>query len=218
MNSNPPRPTPRSDATRARILEAARALFNDHGTAAVSTNRIAAELGISPGNLYYHFAGKREIIRGLLAEMIRDHAQDWAEGGEAIAANPLGALRAGMVRGGALAWRYRFFGRELVALLRADPELADAYRDAYRQRMQEWTALAGLLVERELLRPRSPLPDLLAAVWLVAENWITLLEITGDADDPAEVARLLDLVFAVLEPHLTPAARELWTNGHGDDE
>jgi len=48
--------------TRDRILEASLALFNAEGLAKVSTHRIAAELGISPGNLHYHFKAKQLIV------------------------------------------------------------------------------------------------------------------------------------------------------------
>ena len=51
--------------TRERILEASLALFNAQGLAAVSTHRIAAELGISPGNLHYHFNAKQLIVERL---------------------------------------------------------------------------------------------------------------------------------------------------------
>ena len=51
--------------TRDRILEAALRLFNDEGLPAVSTHRVAAELGISPGNLHYHFKTKRLIVAWL---------------------------------------------------------------------------------------------------------------------------------------------------------
>src|SRR5439155_24921871 len=51
--------------TRDRILEASLALFNQDGLAAGSTHRIAAELGISSGNLHYHFKAKQLIVGGL---------------------------------------------------------------------------------------------------------------------------------------------------------
>ena len=51
--------------TRDRILQTALALFNEEGEENVSTVDIAAVMGISPGNLYYHFKGKEAIIAGL---------------------------------------------------------------------------------------------------------------------------------------------------------
>jgi AcrR family transcriptional regulator len=54
-------------STRARITQAALRFFNEQGTAAVSTNHMADALGISPGNLYYHFRNKAEISRALRA-------------------------------------------------------------------------------------------------------------------------------------------------------
>jgi AcrR family transcriptional regulator len=51
--------------TRDRILDASLGLFNQEGLAGVSTHRIAAELGISPGNLHYHFRTKELIVAWL---------------------------------------------------------------------------------------------------------------------------------------------------------
>ncbi|AGE28628.1 transcriptional regulator PhaD [Pseudomonas poae RE*1-1-14] len=51
--------------TRDRILEFALQLFNHKGEPNVSTMEVANEMGISPGNLYYHFHGKEPLVLGL---------------------------------------------------------------------------------------------------------------------------------------------------------
>ena len=55
--------------TRDKIIHTALGLFNEQGTKAVTTNHIAAAVGISPGNLYYHFRNKEDIIRAIFEQM-----------------------------------------------------------------------------------------------------------------------------------------------------
>lgn len=52
-------------STKQRILHASLALFNQFGSAKTSTNHIALELDISPGNLYYHYPNKEQLIETL---------------------------------------------------------------------------------------------------------------------------------------------------------
>ena len=51
--------------TRDRILHVSLLLFNEEGEAGQTAVDISNALGISPGNLYYHFRGKDAIIRAL---------------------------------------------------------------------------------------------------------------------------------------------------------
>ena len=54
--------------TRDRIVAESLELFNAQGERNVTTNHIAAHLGMSPGNLYYHFRNKQAIIAELFAQ------------------------------------------------------------------------------------------------------------------------------------------------------
>jgi len=58
--------------TRQRILDSTLGLYNDLGEANVSTTLIAAEVGISAGNLHYHFRKKEDIVDALTAEFQAD--------------------------------------------------------------------------------------------------------------------------------------------------
>jgi AcrR family transcriptional regulator len=74
----------RAQQTRDRVLEAAARVFARHGYAAGTTNRIAAEAGMSIGSLYQYFPNKDAI----LVELVRRHL---AEGTAAIVERVAGA-------------------------------------------------------------------------------------------------------------------------------
>ncbi len=63
--------------TKDRILLGALELFNTHAASEVTTNNIARELKMSPGNLYFHFKNKEQIIRELFKRLAQETSQIW---------------------------------------------------------------------------------------------------------------------------------------------
>src|SRR5690606_8137328 len=107
--------------TKQRILHAATQLFNDSGTSKISTNNIDASLSISPGNLYYHFKNKSEIIRAILEKMYEQWNQVWNLP-EGVRLDKQ-ILRQRLLMNFQLLWSYRFFYREALALFQTDEGL-----------------------------------------------------------------------------------------------
>lgn len=59
---------PARGGARAAILDAAEHLFATRGVGATSTTAIAKEAGVANGLIYYHFAGKEQLLDSLIAE------------------------------------------------------------------------------------------------------------------------------------------------------
>ncbi len=194
--------------TKDRVVGAAVRLFNERGTAAVSTNHIAEGAGISPGNLYYHFRNKEEIVREILKRMFVAWGEVWVLPED----RPLGVgdVRALLSKNFELQWRYRFFYREQIALLRRDPELARSYRDIQRERLGEQELFLGGFVEAGVMRaPEDPetLPALVKAGWIVATNWLSFLEAGGREVGADQMEEGADVVLQFFRPYLT---EETW--------
>lgn len=65
----------RTEATRAALVVAARRLFGAEGYAAVGTERIAREAGVSRGALYHQFADKTDLFAAVLEQVEAELAE-----------------------------------------------------------------------------------------------------------------------------------------------
>lgn len=65
--------------TKDRILDTSIRLFNERKASNVSTVQISTEMGISPGNLYYYYDNKEEMIRYIWTERMRSEAEALVE-------------------------------------------------------------------------------------------------------------------------------------------
>ena len=65
----------KGEATRTRIVEAAVALFTEHGYDATTMRAIAQAAGVSTGNAYQYFAGKEHLVQAFYERSVMEHAE-----------------------------------------------------------------------------------------------------------------------------------------------
>jgi len=190
-------------SNRERVLESALSLFNDQGTGAVSTNHIAEAAGISPGNLYYHFNNKEEIIRALFERLFA--AWDEAFQLPADRAPSMTDLEAMIIANYQLIWEYRFAYREQAALLRNNPGLRERYLAVRRRGYEGFAALIDTFVTAGVLLPPADsqdLKNLTELCWIISEQWPINLELSGrpfDEDGIMEGAALMRWILHPLQ-------------------
>ena len=160
--------------TRERIIQGSLELFNAQGERSVTTNHIAAHLGISPGNLYYYFRNKQAIIAELFA-LYEGQVEQFLRRpeGRALTVDDktfyLEALLAAM-------WHYRFLHRDLEHLLEADAELAQRYRLFAQRCMVQASGVYQGFVEAGILLMDPPQVEALTLnSWIIMTSWVRFL-------------------------------------------
>ena len=189
--------------TRDRILDTALRLFNQSGTAAVSTNHIADALGISPGNLYYHFRNKEAIIRALFEQQFAHWDVIYSLPDDRIPT--LADLRRLVDDTFPVSWEYRFIYRELIALLRRDGELHRRWVEVRARGFDGFRQLIEVFAAAGVLRsPDDPVvvTRLAELIWMINEFWLASVEVSGQAVDAAQMAHGAELMRQVLEPYI----------------
>jgi AcrR family transcriptional regulator len=196
--------TPRAAATRTAILDAALRLFDQQGVGAVTTNHVAAAAGISPGNLYYWFRNKDEIVRALHARYAAGFDELWSPDARTPALTTPADLGDRLQAAARWTLQHRFLARDILALVHRDPALREQYLAVRAERIALFTGLARGWRSSGVLRDvaDSTLDDVVHAVWLVSETWLGFADLDCDAPDPATGARL---VAAIIEPYLSPS-------------
>lgn len=196
--------------TRDRILTTSLRLFNRQGERTVTTNHIAAELGISPGNLYYHFRNKNAIIEELYGAH-RTHVLSLMTlptgGNFALAdkARLLSALTEAM-------WEYRFFYRNTEHILAESPLLARLHKATFHSVFEQSRLLHKALASAGLINASEDVQrDLSYNAWLVLTNWIgficTSLAVDIESEGPKLLRRGVYQVLTLERPYMTDLAR-----------
>ena len=197
--------------TRERILETALVLFNDFGEPNVTTQLIADEMGISPGNLYYHFHNKDEIIESLFA--------DFERGIEETLTAPV--RRPPNVEDIWLflhllfesIWKFRFLYRDINELLSRNRILETHFKRIVSHKIHTATVICkGLVATGDMKAKPAEIQALAVNMTVVATYWLSF-EFVSDPRkriDGESLSRGAFQVMALAAPYLVGRSRRLF--------
>ncbi len=203
--------------TKDRILAASLALFNENGYDTVTTARIAEEVGISEGNLWYHFRTKKDLVRAHQYSLIRR-----IDARLAIKSSP-GTVLDSYVLFNRLVfeevWDYQFLYRDQSEFGRTSPELESKVHRVYELTTAMLQKMFRHMIEAgHLAMPEEELAPLADNVWMVVRYWPSFLRETRHIVklDKAALDAGIRHHFALFETHLTAKARAyLDANAYG---
>ena len=197
--------------TRERILEVSLAMFNARGEPNVTTNHIADELEISPGNLYYHFRNKENIVEHIFAryEARMDQALLVPDGRLPNLEDiwlQLHLVFESM-------WEYRFLYRDLIDILSRSRKLKTHFARILNRAAASVTEVLVGLAKAEILRAtQDEIRALAENVLLLTTFWLNFNAVRGTRTDTEpgqeDLTQGIYQVMLLLTPYLRDAERQ----------
>jgi len=194
--------------TKERILVVSNDLFNRNGVQAITTNHIAKSLKMSPGNLYFHYRNKEEILQELFKRMCNDTYSIWnTKNSRHI--SPLEFINENFE----IYWKYRFFHREMYSLRRRDTGLAKLWKKHILKMMGLMKRLYKVWVQNKVLAPLNSVDEMTYISESLLAMSTTYLQFFENADrtpSKATIERGKKHVARMLRPYMTDETRDVF--------
>ena len=181
-------------------------MFNAQGEPNVTTNHIADELEISPGNLYYHFRNKDDIIEHLFARY--EQRMDTALAAPQGRLPGLEDIWLQLHRVFECIWDYRFLYRDLVEILSRNRRLRMRFARILRRADEQAHAVMRGLSQAGVMR--ASVEELAATatnILVIATFWLNYASARGDQDEHASIRDGIVQVMMLIAPFLRDAER-----------
>ncbi len=196
--------------TKDRILDVSVELFNKNGVVAITTNHIAKAMNISPGNLYFHYDNKEEIIAELFRRMCKETYKIWSPK-HISSMSPVQFVEENFD----VYWKYRFFHREMYALRRKDPALAKMWKNHMAKMMKlmkvlyrHWVA-DGKMVQ---IKNDKELLYVFESLLAMATTFLQFFESTEKSAGKASVLRGKTHLVRLLLPYSIGKSKDEFEN------
>ena len=190
--------------TKTRILNAARILFNEHGYSQVTIRMIALKLGMSSGNLNYHYKKREDILEALYFEMV-------AEFDERVKQLPHTSISIPQIRRDIQSSmqrmiEYKFFWTDLYNLLNKSDKISQHFQEVYNSRVKGYFYLFKILEKQGLLQtPAFPNEHRFIAGHMInfSNTWIYSTKLYNYKINALNTEYQSNMLLGILFPYLT---------------
>lgn len=187
--------------TREKILDTALLLFNEQGCTSVSLRQVAAHLGISQGNLNYHFKLKEDIIHALYFRLVEE--MDFHVSQLGLQNSALGLLYQSSLATMRKLYEYRFILMDFMKIMQENGQIKQHYSGLQQLRKQQFMQLFDQLIAEGTLRsPQIPLEyeRFYERLNILGDSWINVFQNFYPQHSIEYFSRLL---FESIYPYLT---------------
>lgn len=194
-------------STKNKILDNALYLFNNKGVAATSIRDIANRMGISDGNLRYHFRTRDELIEALFDRLADKIGLELAQGAQQelnirLMYDVLEHLMKNF-------YDYRFLMKDLNAIIQTHPKTKNKFYRITEERLMLVNGMIAQYVDKGFMKPepyQGHYTRLVENILIVSHFWINGSELFYRGKKSGVILHYTNTIFSLMHPYLTEKA------------
>lgn len=191
--------------TKQRILNTSLQLFNQQGTDVITVRHIAKNLGISHGNLCYHFPNTDLIIEKLYEQLIEELNE--------ILKNPMLLQELNLKIFYDLTsfifgklYKYKFLMQDFISIMRRNPNLKQKHRDLVRSRRMLFQMGIEASIQVGIVKPdiiKGQYENYFEQLFIISDFWLSSAEILYEGSEENKLGKYINIAFTLIVPYLT---------------
>ncbi|WKV11011.1 TetR/AcrR family transcriptional regulator [Marivirga harenae] len=196
-------------STKDKILETALKLFNTYGISAISSKAIADEMGISYGNLCYHFPKKDDIILQLYLNMQKNVEQQFQNIKEEVINLEFMLSRLKILF--EEIYKYKFIYLGITKVVRHFDHIKKHAQDQFDQRWNILDTISSFLISNgymKAFKDERQKDLLIHALLMVSNSWISDAEVFYKGKSDEKIDYYMQVFFNLVRPTLTEKGLE----------
>lgn len=190
--------------TKQIIVDTALQLFNSQGLSKVTLRGIAKEMGISQGNLNYHYKKREDIIEEIYFRLVKEMDENMGKMKESEIGLPLMAdISASVMKN---SFKYRFFFLDFIQIIRENNKIRKHYKALVEIRELQILSLFELMVQSGLIRAEqlpNEFKNLYKRFQIFADFWMASAKIEKEQISEKTIDQYLEMIIQSIYPYLT---------------
>lgn len=193
--------------TKEKIIQAAVRRYNESGAQNVTSRHIAAEIGISHGNLDYHY-NKREDLLEAIYEKMRAEMSEWYLLNEE-GRNAFEQFHRLVLHLDEFQLKYRFFNLDVLEISRSYPRVSELLQETLELRKTQMSEFFDEFIEEDLIirNPENGYNRLKHMIRILITFWLPQQEVLTSYKRP-KLGVMPQYIWELIIPYMTPKGRD----------
>lgn len=197
--------------TPRRIIETALKLFNSNGLSQVTLRTIAQEMGISQGNLNYHFKKREDIIESLYFSLVAEIEESLlGMNDNQVSLHSLFQFSQGLTQ---LFYRYRFILMDFSQVMRENKKIREHFVVLMDKRAHEFDEIFKSLIQSGIIRTEefeNEYVNLYQRIQILGDFWMSSAVIKHGIISSNVAKEYGKLIAEFIYPYLTKKGKQEW--------